>query len=54
VLHAFSAGNQETGILKTMLRADGIAIVPATWGDVAPGTRVDVQVLRPGLDAGQA
>jgi molybdopterin molybdotransferase len=49
-LLARSAGNQDTGILGTMLRADGIAIVPAESGDVRPGTPVEVQVLRPGLD----
>jgi molybdopterin molybdotransferase len=48
-LHAWSAGNQDTGILKTMLRADGIAIIPADQGDLAPGTPVDVQVLSPDL-----
>jgi molybdopterin molybdotransferase len=47
-LHAWSAGNQETGILRTMLRADGIAIIPAEWGDVRPGTTIDVQVCRSG------
>jgi molybdopterin molybdotransferase len=50
-LHAFSAGNQDTGILKTMLRADGIAIVPAEQGDLGPGTAVEVQVLSPDLGA---
>lgn len=49
-LLARSAGNQDTGILGTMLRADGIAVIPAESGDVRPGTPVDVQVLRPGLE----
>ena len=44
-LLAWSAGNQETGILKTMLRADGVAVVPAGQGDLLPGTDVDVQIL---------
>jgi molybdopterin molybdotransferase len=44
-LLAWSAGNQDTGILKTMLRADGIALVPADQGDLRPGTELDVQVL---------
>jgi molybdopterin molybdotransferase len=48
-LHAWSAGNQDTGILRTTLRADGIAIIPAEWGDVRPGTTIDVQVLRSGF-----
>lgn len=45
-LHAWSAGNQATGILRTMLRADGVAIIPAEWGDVQPGTTIQVQVCR--------
>ncbi|MBI5069912.1 MAG: molybdopterin molybdotransferase MoeA [Deltaproteobacteria bacterium] len=45
-LLAWSAGDQDTGILRTLLRADGIAILPADWGDVSRGTRVPVQVLR--------
>lgn len=53
-LLAWSAGNQDTGILGTMLRADGIAIIPSESGDVRPGTAVDVQVLRPGLAASGA
>lgn len=47
-LHASSAGNQDTGILRTTLDADGVAIIPAEWGDVPPGTRVQVQLCRPG------
>lgn len=45
-LLAWSAGNQDTGILRTMLRADGIAIIPAEWGNVRKGTAVPVQLLR--------
>jgi len=48
-LHAWSAGNQDTGILKTMLRADGIAILPADQGDLSSGTPVEVQILSPDL-----
>ncbi len=44
-LHAWSAGKQATGILRTMLRADGVAIIPAEWGDVRPGTTIQVQVF---------
>jgi molybdopterin molybdotransferase len=44
-LLAFSAGIQDTGILKTSLRADGIAVVPADQGDLVPGTVLDVQVV---------
>jgi molybdopterin molybdotransferase len=53
-LVARSAGNQDTGILGTMLRADGIAIVPSESGDLRPGTPVEVHVLRPGLDGATA
>ncbi len=53
-LLAFSAGNQDTGILKTMLDADGIAVVPAESGDLRPGDEVHVQILRAGLEMSQA
>ncbi len=45
VLLAWTSGNQETGILKTMLRADGIAVIPATRRSLRAGDLVDVQVL---------
>jgi molybdopterin molybdotransferase len=45
-LLAWSSGNQETGILKTMLKADGIAVIPSDWGSVGRGDMVDVQMLR--------
>jgi molybdopterin molybdotransferase len=48
-LLAWSAGNQDTGILKTMLRADGIAILPSDLGDLSSGTPVEVQILSPDL-----
>jgi molybdopterin molybdotransferase len=53
-LLAWSAGNQDTGIVGTMLRADGIAIVPAESGDLRAGTAVDVQVLRGGFEGSRA
>jgi molybdopterin molybdotransferase len=49
-LLAWSAGNQDTGILKTMLRADGIAVLPAEAGSFEAGAPVDVQVLRSGFE----
>lgn len=49
-LLAWSAGKQETGILKTMLQADGIAVLPADGNPAAPGTTVDVQVIRSGFE----
>jgi molybdopterin molybdotransferase len=45
-LAAWLSGNQETGILKTQLLADGIAVVPAEQGPLAAGAAVQVQVLR--------
>ena len=49
-LRAWSAGSQETGMLRTTLRADGIAVLPAEWGDVRPGTTIDVQVCGGGFE----
>jgi molybdopterin molybdotransferase len=49
-LLAWTSGNQETGILKTMLQADGIAVIPADWGSVGAGDAVDVQLLRAGAE----
>ncbi len=40
-----SAGKQETGYLKTLLLADGIAVIPADQGDLKAGDRVDVHLL---------
>ncbi len=48
-LLASTAGNQETGILKTLLRADAIAIIPAEQGRLEAGQEVSVQLLRPDL-----
>jgi molybdopterin molybdotransferase len=50
---AVSAGSQQTGYLKTMLKADGIALVPADLGPVKAGTPVDVHVLRGAPGAGE-
>ena len=44
-LLASSAGDQNTGILKTMLLADGLAILPAESTFFAPGDAVSVQLL---------
>jgi len=51
-LLASTAGNQETGILKTLLRADGLAIVPAEQGKLEAGQVVMVQLLRSDLVEG--
>lgn len=53
-LLASLAGKQETGIVKTSLRADGLAVLPAEWGPVRAGTALEVQVLRPGAGAEEA
>lgn len=44
-LLATTAGNQETGILKTLLRADAIAVIPAEQGALEAGQVVPVQLL---------
>jgi molybdopterin molybdotransferase len=44
-LVASTAGNQETGILKTLLRADALAIIPAEQGPLVAGQAVAVQLL---------
>jgi molybdopterin molybdotransferase len=51
-LHARSAGSQETGIFRTLLRADGLAVLPPDRADAPAGAVVPVQVLRPDLEAG--
>jgi molybdopterin molybdotransferase len=40
-----SPGNQDTGILKTLLLAGGIAVIPAEQGDLAAGDQVYVHLL---------
>jgi molybdopterin molybdotransferase len=42
---ACSSGDQNTGILKTMLLADALAILPADRDSFAPGEEVDVHIL---------
>jgi molybdopterin molybdotransferase len=42
---AYSSGDQNTGILKTMLLADGLAILPAEATSFAPGDAVSVHLL---------
>lgn len=49
-LVATSAGDQATGMLGTLLRADGIVVVPADRGTIEPGGAVEVQVLRGELE----
>lgn len=42
---AWSPGKQDTGYLKTLLLADGIAVIPAERGDLAAGEQVEVHLL---------
>jgi molybdopterin molybdotransferase len=53
-LLAWKAGSQETGILKTSLRAHGIAVIPADCGPMRAGAPVGVHVLRSEYEAGEA
>jgi len=45
-LVARSAGRQDTGILRSLLDADGIALVPSGTGELAAGSLVEVHLLR--------
>ncbi len=42
---AYSSGDQNTGILKTMLLADAIALLPADRNVFSPGDEVDIHIL---------
>lgn len=42
---AYSAGDQNTGVLKTLLMADGLAILPAERTSFSPGDEVQVHPL---------
>ena len=44
-LFACSAGDQNTGMLKAMLNADGLAMIPADCSLLSPGDPVDVHIL---------
>jgi molybdopterin molybdotransferase len=46
-LVATSSGDQNTGILRTMVRANGIVILPAEREHFAAGDEVDVHLLDP-------
>ena len=43
---ASASGNQHTGILRTMVRANALAVLPAEASLVPAGTEVDVHLLR--------
>jgi len=51
-LVATSAGKQQTGLLRTMLRADGVAVLPPGERALEAGQAVSVYPLRDGLDLG--
>ncbi|RLE36641.1 molybdopterin molybdenumtransferase MoeA [Candidatus Acetothermia bacterium] len=42
-------GDQGSGILRSMVEADGLAVIPADWDRVDPGARVSVILLGRGL-----
>jgi molybdopterin molybdotransferase len=44
-IFAYSAGDQNTGMLKAMLNADGLAMIPADRALLSTGDLVDVHVL---------
>jgi len=44
-LIAASAGDQNTGILSTMLRANGIAVLPASKVQIAAGEEINVHMI---------
>ena len=44
-LIASSSGDQNTGILRTLLRANGIAVLPAEREQIDAGEEVDVQLI---------
>jgi len=48
-LLAVSSGDQNTGMLKTLLRADGVAILPAERTSLDAGEEVDVHVYSPNV-----
>jgi molybdopterin molybdotransferase len=42
---AWSAGKQDTGLLKTMLRANALAVLPADRESFAAGEEIQVHLL---------
>jgi molybdopterin molybdotransferase len=44
-LLAFTSGDQATGMLKTLLRADGLAVLPAARSSFLAGEEVEVHLL---------
>jgi len=52
-LQAFTSGVQQTGLLKTMLRADAIALIPADSAEIKSGAEVRIYLLREELLMGE-
>ncbi|MBC7099672.1 molybdopterin molybdotransferase MoeA [Candidatus Bipolaricaulota bacterium] len=46
-LLAHLTGDQGSGILSSLVKADGLAIIPEEWDHVEPGAQVRVLLLRP-------
>lgn len=44
-LLASSSGDQNTGIVRTLLRANGIAVLPAACDQILAGEEVNVQLI---------
>ena len=50
VLCATTTGNQGSGILKSMIQADGLMVVPEDKKEIKAGEKVSVQVLNPAFE----
>ncbi len=50
VLYATTTGDQGSGILKSMLQANGLMVVPAGKGVVKAGEKLAVQILDPSFE----
>jgi len=44
-LYARSTGNQSSGVLTSLVTADGLLIVPENAGDIPAGTRLSVRLF---------
>lgn len=53
-LTAVSAGDQNTGILSTLLHANGVAVLPAERESFAAGDTVDIHLFEPELAPAEA
>ena len=47
---ASTSGDQNTGILKTMLDANALALLPADRTEFSAGEQVELQILDPTLE----